>query len=175
MSDSKNFIIKVPAGADHQEYAALFSPTKVHKDHKGFYGISLDAGLLRSQLPEGVKMPDVKLAKRERPVRETVYVKSETMPIIATRGGEGDSADTPTVTMHFFRDYFHDLHWIGLTPDRVIRYVSKQILVNVATWRHPITHIDITVAMLKGVMLNRSEIVQVIENLHKERTSELDL
>lgn len=175
MRESKNFIIKIPAGGGHQEYVSLFSPAKIVSGNTdGLYGLVVDAELLRMQLPDGVQMPKTKFLVRDGIEREAVHIRSKIKPAIATRERDGTRVDGATATMDFFERYFHDLHWIGLTPDKVIRHVSKEILMIVVSGSHPILGSDVIVAEIEGVIMNRAEITQAIEDLHKQRTSELD-
>lgn len=176
MSESKKFIIKIQAGSGHQEYASLFSPAKiVGLKMDGLYGIMVDAELLQMQLPDGVQMPKTRRVERDGVVREVVHIRSKIKPMMATRERDGTRVDGPTATMDFFERYFHDLHWIGLTPDRVIRYVSKEILMTIDLVQCGHYDTEVIFPALLGVMMNRAEIVQAIEDLHKQRTSELDL
>ena len=40
-------------------------------------------------------------------------------------------------TAEILETVFHDLHWVGLTPDRVVRYVRKRLLVMPYDYRNP--------------------------------------
>jgi hypothetical protein len=80
------------------------------------YGITIGTSLLAGQ-------EDLlgKMSIRDKKVN----VGSRFRPQIALRNSLGEMS-TGIYAAEYLERTFHDLHWIGLTPDRVVRYIPKR-------------------------------------------------
>lgn len=117
--DDKQFIVTVPAGNGHQEYAALFKGVRMPwaKADEPLYAISLAPHLFEDHHLSGVHVA---------PISGLVHVSSQIRPVIVLR--EKGVIMEPSNAAYFIEREFHDLHWIGKTPDQIIRYLPKRIL-----------------------------------------------
>lgn len=126
------FIIEVPAGAGHQEYCTIFGgallprtdDSRPREDDRR-YGITIDTNLIvLTTALTGQEDLLGKLAIRDN----KVHISSRLRPQIALRS-YADGLLDGFAAADFLEVTFHDLHWIGLTPDRVVRYIPKRLLV----------------------------------------------
>lgn len=158
----EQFIIDVPSGAGHQEYCAIFAGSllrrgpNVHPNESDRrYGISVSADLISNEV----------LLGKLRGKNNTVHIGSGIKPAVLVRNramGLLDALKTAT----FLERTFHDLHWIGLTPDRVVRYVSKRLLVRAFDYERP--GAKGTGLALIGVEMVDDEIKSVLQELNVE-------
>lgn len=126
------FIVKVPAGEGHQEYCTIFnghmlprSPEERPREDDRRYQISIEPGLLvAGTLIVGQEDLLGKLEIRGNKVN----LSSMFRPQIALRHRVTGLLEA-TAAADFLETTFHDLHWVGLTPDRVVRYIAKRLLV----------------------------------------------
>jgi len=156
------FIVDVPAGAENQGYDCLFKPSQIGPQFGERWSICVKtdiaraaAGDLAKYLPKpGAKIDMIPFGSNHRP------------SILASRNGR------PLAIMqsaNFFEATFHDLHWIGLTPDRVIRHVEKKLFVEHYFVEAKRKHAFV----LRAVMIDADGIEESYKRLSDEMQSDL--
>lgn len=121
----QEFIIDVPAGEGHQEFCTIFAGSILPRGYEvrpaetdRRYGITISADLIS----------DEALLGKLRVKDNKVNISSRLKPSVVLRDSDGKLLDA-IATAESLETAFHDLHWVGLTPDRVVRYVKKRLLV----------------------------------------------
>lgn len=153
--------IHVPTGKAHQGFATIFNPnpgmprspdTRLSPSD-AFYGMWVDASCVLS------KYPDFSVKPKVTSCGEGFYMKSKVKPMIALEQDRSGRPMDMWDAMKKFDRMFHDLHWIGLTPDRVIRFVPKVVTFDI----HQIANRFIgkmDILALRAVMMNEEDIMQ---------------
>ena len=120
------FIIDVPAGEGHQEFCTIFAGSFI----PGYIGSRPNEGDRRWSISISADLIQDKklLGKLRLNDDRMVVISSRLKPIVVLRDPLFQLMDS-VATASFLEHTFHDLHWIGLTPDMVVRYVSKRLLV----------------------------------------------
>lgn len=129
----QEFIIDVPAGEGHQEFCTIFAGSIPPRGYEvrpaetdRRYGITISADLIS----------DEALLGKLRVKDNKVNISSGLKPSVVLRNSDSELLDA-IGTAEILETVFHDLHWVGLTPDRVVRYVRKRLLVMPYDYRNP--------------------------------------
>jgi len=162
----QEFIIDVPAGEGHQEFCTIFEGSipprgynvrPAETDRR--YGITISAELIL----------DEALLGKLRVKDNKVNISSGLKPSIALRNSDGKLLDA-IGTAESLATVFHDLHWVGLTPDRVVRYVRKRLLVKPFDYHNP--HAKGTGLALLAVEMHEAQIEASLKELSKKWAEE---
>lgn len=161
------FTVQVPEGAKWQGHGAIFQPkpllpidakTKPRPDD-GFYFIRVHADCVLG------KYPDFDVEPRDG---QWFDMKSKVRPVVVLSNGDLGANPLPIQeSSSKLAAMFHDLHWSGFTPDRVIRHIPKRIAFTTFESNHQFLGKK-TILMLQGVMLNEDDILSSIEKLQSE-------
>lgn len=127
------FIVEVPTG-EGQDYCTIFAgallprtdDSRPREDERR-YGITIDVALIVGQED---------LLGKLQPRTNRLNVGSLHKPQIALRH-RGTGLLYGTHTAAFLERTFYELHWIGLTPDRVVRYIPKRLFVQPYDYNTP--------------------------------------
>ena len=168
--------INIPAGKAHQGFAAIFNPNpgsprtpnvRLHPDD-GFYGMWVEASCVLN------KYPDFPVKPKETSAGEGFYLKSKSKPTLALEMDRSGKPMDMMVAAAKFERMFHDLHWIGVTPDEVIRFTAKTVLFDIH--QKPNTPVGKkTLLVLRGVMMHEQDILREMQRIKDECFRDGDL
>lgn len=158
----QEFIIDVPAGEGHQEFCTIFAGSILPRGYEvrpaetdRRYGIAISADLIS----------DEALLGKLRVKDNKVNISSGLKPSVVLRDSDGKLLDA-IATAESLETAFHDLHWVGLTPDRVVRYVKKRLLVKPYDYRNP--HAKGAGLALLAVEMDEAQIETALKELRDE-------
>lgn len=148
------FIIEIPTG-EGQDYCTIFAGYRPREGDRS-YGITINVDFLAGQ--------EYLLGKLE-PRDNRLHVSSMFRPQIALRDHLRALLDA-TSAADFLETTFHDLHWVGLTPDRVVRYIAKRLLVQ--PFDYKTKHQKGTSLRLVAVEMNVDDILFSLNDLSEK-------
>lgn len=162
----QEFIIDVPAGEGHQEFCTIFAGSIPPRGYEvrpaetdRRYGITISADLIS----------DESLLSKLRVKENKVNIGSGIKPSVVLRNSDGKLLDS-IATAESLETAFHDLHWVGLTPDRVVRYVKKRLLVKPYDYHNP--HAKGTGLALLAVEMDEAQIKGSLKELSQKWVEE---